>query len=398
MGMMAVSYSSDQIIPELRLTMSDPQRLELGAWTADRMSGRLDGPGQQRSLEPKVMDLLFVLAMEPGRVLTRAELLAHLWPHVVVGDDVIARAVFKLRAALRDGPDQVCTVETIPKRGYRLVFAAEAKPQSLLSQPGPLRSRLTAALCSMAVVGLAILIWQPGLSQVRRTEPIVERAKDSYFQYSKAENEAAMTLFQRALTHNPRNAEALAGLSSAIVQRVVRWPNGQELVVSGSRLQHALLAGRHREPSARRQLTNALALAEAAERLQPESPEIIRARGLALAALDRRAEAEAAYRQALALDEHAWGVMINLADLLDYRREPVQAAELMARAYDSMHASYASEPARIRPWFAAVGFDVARRRLALGDMEDAVSWYSRTLRDHPQAAEEGEKLRSILAR
>lgn len=376
---------------------SRPPHLTLGDWIADRMTCRISGPDGARAVEPKVMDLLLMLGAEPGRVFTRPELLEKLWPGVLVGDDVIARAVFKLRAALRDGPGQACRIETIPKRGYRLVLTGiSARPAESLRvrrRPKFLLPLAASVLIGCLSFGLAL----PDRAVVRQNRELVERARDAYFQYTRADNDAAITLFERAVADDPDNAAALAGLSSALVQRVLRWPAGADLPAHPSPLQHALRTGRLESGAIRPQLVRAISLADSAARLDPNDPDVLRARGLALAALNRRDEAATVYRHAIRLDRHAWGSMINLADLLDLEGRPDRAAEMMARAYDSMSMAYAREPARIRPWFAAVGLNVARRRLRLGDSHGAARWYARTLEDHPQAAHLDEELHRMLA-
>jgi len=372
-------------------------RLRLGPWTADRMTGRLEGPGATRPVEPKVMDLLFLLAAEPGKVVGREALHSALWPGVTVGDDSLARCVFKLRTALRDGPDRSFAVETIPKRGYRLVETAAGRGEAA-GRPRPLRWRVraVAAAVLLAAAGLGASLSAPGRADGR--QQTIERARDAYFQYSLEENEAAAELFERVLAENPHDAQALAGLSSVVVQRLLRWPGGRELKVTGSRLQAALRSGRLGGRSEKAQLGWALVLAQRAVSSDPGDPEVQRSYGLALAALNRRAEAAAAYDRAMAADPRAWGAMINRADLFDLEGRPEAAVEVLERAYDSMDGAYRDQPARVRPWLAAVGTDVARRHLALGDRGSALRWYRRTLHDNPQAAEARRALRDLTPR
>ena len=102
--------------------MSDSRAeiLDLPPWRAFRSSGELRGPDGTARLEPRVMELLFLLASRPNEVWSREEIQEALWPGVVVGEDALARLVFKLRRALGDDPKAPRFVETLPKRGYRL--------------------------------------------------------------------------------------------------------------------------------------------------------------------------------------------------------------------------------------------------------------------------------------
>ncbi|MDP1931739.1 MAG: transcriptional regulator [Gammaproteobacteria bacterium] len=75
---------------------------------------------ERRSLEPRLMRLLCLLAAAPQHVFSRDELMAHLWPRVIVNENSLTRAISDLRKQLgRDGRNDKL-IETIPKTGYRL--------------------------------------------------------------------------------------------------------------------------------------------------------------------------------------------------------------------------------------------------------------------------------------
>jgi TolB-like protein len=75
---------------------------------------------------------------------TKDELLAAVWAGTAVVDAVVTRAVSQLRVALRDDARAPRYIETIPKRGYRLVAAvAPAAPDPT---PGPRGTRSLAVL------------------------------------------------------------------------------------------------------------------------------------------------------------------------------------------------------------------------------------------------------------
>lgn len=100
----------------------------VGEWQADRATGTLTGGGTQQRLEPKVMDLLFLLAGQNGRVVSRDDIMTSLWPGLVVGEDNLARTVSKLRQALGDDAKAPTYIETIAKRGYRLLAGVGPLP------------------------------------------------------------------------------------------------------------------------------------------------------------------------------------------------------------------------------------------------------------------------------
>ena len=77
--------------------------------------------GETIHLEPKVMQVLLVLASNPGEVFTREEIRDVVWRDVFVGDDVLMRAVSEIRRVFNDDPRTPHTVQTVPKVGYRLI-------------------------------------------------------------------------------------------------------------------------------------------------------------------------------------------------------------------------------------------------------------------------------------
>ncbi len=184
-----------------------PDGAQIGAWRVTPSAGRLTRGGEERAIEPKVMDLLVLLAARAGQVVSHEEILSTLWPDTIVGDDTLARGVSKLRKAFDDDAKTPAYVETIAKRGYRLIADVELAP----AQTPPRRLQrwgfvAAAAVAVLAVSGLAWLSLQPPQSDAGAT--LVARAKDYYFQYTRADNEAAIALYERVIETDADNAEA----------------------------------------------------------------------------------------------------------------------------------------------------------------------------------------------
>src|SRR5262245_57971772 len=89
---------------------------------------RIDGPGGSVQLEPKVMEVLTCLARRQGAVVSKEELVREVWEGRFVSDDVVWRSIGELRRALGDDPRKPAIIETIPKRGYRLVVPETSVP------------------------------------------------------------------------------------------------------------------------------------------------------------------------------------------------------------------------------------------------------------------------------
>ena len=110
-------------------------------------------------LEPKVMEVLVILASSDGAILTRDDLITACWDGRAVSDDAISRVISRLRALGRELGG--FTVETITKVGYRLVSddgPAASPPEA------PDRRRFILAGAAIAGAGIA------GLVAWRRTD------------------------------------------------------------------------------------------------------------------------------------------------------------------------------------------------------------------------------------
>lgn len=102
-----------------------------------RMDGWLVQPSLNRAtrngivvrLRPQLMDLLVCLASRPGAVLARDELMASVWDGRWVVESAVSRCVAELRAVFADSVQRPRIIETISKRGYRLIAAVEPVPK-----------------------------------------------------------------------------------------------------------------------------------------------------------------------------------------------------------------------------------------------------------------------------
>jgi DNA-binding winged helix-turn-helix (wHTH) protein len=77
-------------------------------------------------LRPKLFVVLRYLAGRAGRLVTRAELYAAVWPATVVSESVLRGVIRELRDILNDDADTARFIETIPGRGYRFLPAVSS--------------------------------------------------------------------------------------------------------------------------------------------------------------------------------------------------------------------------------------------------------------------------------
>ncbi|HTY43005.1 MAG TPA: FHA domain-containing protein [Thermoanaerobaculia bacterium] len=110
-----------------------------GPFLYDPVRRGLTRDGAEIPLTHKVRALLTLFLENPGRLLTRDEIVERVWPDVAVSDDALRFQVAELRRAL--GKEADATLRTIRGEGYRfdaVVQAATDGPRP----PGDLRFRL----------------------------------------------------------------------------------------------------------------------------------------------------------------------------------------------------------------------------------------------------------------
>jgi DNA-binding winged helix-turn-helix (wHTH) protein len=97
-------------------------RVELEGWTLDRLTGDLWNADLRQRLPEQPRQILDELLGRAGELVTREELIARLWPKVIVDFETsLNTAMRKLRLALGDDPDRPRYIETLPGKGYRFI-------------------------------------------------------------------------------------------------------------------------------------------------------------------------------------------------------------------------------------------------------------------------------------
>ena len=115
---------------------SESSAFRLEEWTIRPDDCTATSEKLSRRLEPKVMDLLVELCRHPGEVLSKDDLLAQVWRDAFVKEVALSRGISAIRRELGDDARAPRLIETIPKRGYRLIgTVAELDPVG--SSPGP---------------------------------------------------------------------------------------------------------------------------------------------------------------------------------------------------------------------------------------------------------------------
>src|SRR5208282_1979177 len=104
-----------------------PGRVRFGAFELDLKSGELLGGGRKVVLQDQPFKVLRILVDHGGEVVSRELIQKKLWPNdtVVEFDHGINAVINKLRRTLRDSAEEPRYIETLARRGYRLIAPVE---------------------------------------------------------------------------------------------------------------------------------------------------------------------------------------------------------------------------------------------------------------------------------
>ncbi|HEX5163240.1 MAG TPA: transcriptional regulator, partial [Steroidobacteraceae bacterium] len=135
----------------------------IGECRIEPLENRIERGATRVHVEPRVMDVLVCLAERAGEVVSRDTLNQRVWANIVVTDQAVTNCISELRHHLGDDRSTNRIIETIPKRGYRLVAPVRlvSSPQEPLEPPAmsmASRERYLAAgvvLFGLVVAGLA---------------------------------------------------------------------------------------------------------------------------------------------------------------------------------------------------------------------------------------------------
>jgi DNA-binding winged helix-turn-helix (wHTH) protein/tetratricopeptide (TPR) repeat protein len=151
----------------------DTQRIYLAHESDFSLSGidvrpatrQVEVGGVSETLEPRIMQVLVVLARRRGQVVSRDDLIAACWEGRIVGDDALNRCISKIR---RLGETHgAFRLETIPRVGYRMHVAealeahtanAEVAAEAAPVAPKAARLPIRAIILAGAGVLLAVLV------------------------------------------------------------------------------------------------------------------------------------------------------------------------------------------------------------------------------------------------
>jgi TolB-like protein/DNA-binding winged helix-turn-helix (wHTH) protein len=118
----------------------------VGRWRVEPGLNTVSHNGTTVRLKPKAMQVLVCLVEHAGDAVTREELFQAVWPDTFVSDDVLKHSISELRQIFEDDSREPQVIQTIPKRGYRLVASVERTNGAGLASKAPTQVEKTSTL------------------------------------------------------------------------------------------------------------------------------------------------------------------------------------------------------------------------------------------------------------
>ena len=141
----------------------------VGDWLVRPERLCMDRPGKSVHVTPKAMAVLQCLAAARGEVVARNAILDTVWPAAAVTDDVLTQCVVELRKAFDDSAQDPGYIETIPRRGFRLV----APVSELDDAPAKsvFRRSIAATIVGFVIAGLSLAVFDYSFNQPPADKP-----------------------------------------------------------------------------------------------------------------------------------------------------------------------------------------------------------------------------------
>lgn len=137
-----------------QINLAETPDFDLGGLRVSPAHRSVGEKGNQRELEPKVVQVLVALASARPEVVSRDRLIERCWDGRIVGDDALNRCIVALRHLAKEYSPEPFEIETVPRVGYCLREAPSVEI-SPARRWWNTRSRSTiAALLALLLIGL----------------------------------------------------------------------------------------------------------------------------------------------------------------------------------------------------------------------------------------------------
>jgi DNA-binding winged helix-turn-helix (wHTH) protein/TolB-like protein len=194
------------------------QGFTIGDWEVLPLRGVLRNGEQEERPEPRVFGVLIALAMRNGDLVTRDELVDELWDGRPTSDEPINRCLSQLRGHLGDKSRPHRYVETLTRRGYRLiqpVVLLRPADEAVAPEAGSVASsRWKPVVAAVAVAAVAWVVWTqipPGDFRSIGVMPFENASPDPA-------NDYLVSGFKDELVHTLHNIPNLSVKSSRVAR------------------------------------------------------------------------------------------------------------------------------------------------------------------------------------
>jgi DNA-binding winged helix-turn-helix (wHTH) protein/Tfp pilus assembly protein PilF len=281
--------------------MANHEVFRFGEFILDVGERRLLRGAEPVRLSPRAHEVLVILVREHGRLVTKKELLARVWPEAFVEEGILTVYISSLRKALGEDARRPIYIETVARSGYRFIAAVTC---GLASEKSSAPSAMSRSVELYELVG---------------------RGRSHLLSGSFFELPAAVDAFRSAIEIDPTYAPAHAGLARArCVQAAFRVVPHQEAFIEAKASAMRALAMDSGSADAQVALGTVLFLSEwdwtAAERslqraleINPDHTEALLQYGSLQEALGRLDDGLRCKQQALARDPRSPGVLVQIA-------------------------------------------------------------------------------------
>lgn len=171
-------------------------RYEFGEYTLLLSERLLLRRGERVALKPKVFDTLLALVQNPGRLLSKEELIGLIWPDSFVEEGNLPQNIFTLRRTLGESPQDHRFIVTVPGSGYRFVArvreVGEGEDAGADARP-PVRSLAVLPLRNLLPDGgsdyLGLVIADTLITQLSASGVISVRPTSTVLKYAEADSD-----------------------------------------------------------------------------------------------------------------------------------------------------------------------------------------------------------------
>src|SRR5215813_11911381 len=117
----------------------------VGDWRVDPAAKQIARATEVIKVDPRNMRLLVLLASRPGEIWSQEDIEQGAWPGIVVTPNSVYQAIAQLRRAFGEEKSSRRYIETVSRRGYRLVASVsretESQPEIVADVRPPLPNR-----------------------------------------------------------------------------------------------------------------------------------------------------------------------------------------------------------------------------------------------------------------